>query len=326
MRGGRGPRRAQGVEHEREVAIFDILEENRDVLDALVLELMDKETLDKEEVATVFEALRRRAPRPAWTGSPDRKASHIPPVEIPQAIRAHDADGVIYLGSFSKTFASNGGFVASHDRAIKEYLRYFPSLNASYNVLEDPMLREGIKQFSNWPTIPQLYVKGEFVGGCDIVREMFQDGELLQLWFWRIAGGSEGSVLHHHEEQEQLGMIVRGSLDFRIVATEQTAETIRDAGPDRISGMKEQMADYIRELEENGPESDLEQARLIAAEVASEWDVEELDAGALSVAAFSTLATSAVASAGPTPGSSSSRRLVSFERCQAFICRSNSKI
>jgi monothiol glutaredoxin len=46
------------------------------------------------------------------------------------------------------------------------------------NVLEDDELREGIKSFSNWPTIPQLYVKGEFVGGCDIVREMFQAGEL----------------------------------------------------------------------------------------------------------------------------------------------------
>jgi len=46
------------------------------------------------------------------------------------------------------------------------------------NVLEDADLRDGIKQFSNWPTIPQLYVKGEFVGGCDIVTEMFQSGEL----------------------------------------------------------------------------------------------------------------------------------------------------
>jgi monothiol glutaredoxin len=46
------------------------------------------------------------------------------------------------------------------------------------NVLEDAELREGIKQFSNWPTIPQLYIKGEFVGGCDIVTEMFQSGEL----------------------------------------------------------------------------------------------------------------------------------------------------
>ena len=46
------------------------------------------------------------------------------------------------------------------------------------NVLEDAELREGIKTFSNWPTIPQLYIKGEFVGGCDIVTEMFQTGEL----------------------------------------------------------------------------------------------------------------------------------------------------
>ena len=49
------------------------------------------------------------------------------------------------------------------------------------NVLEDMSIRDGIKSFSNWPTIPQLYVKGEFVGGCDIVREMFQAGELQEL-------------------------------------------------------------------------------------------------------------------------------------------------
>jgi monothiol glutaredoxin len=48
-------------------------------------------------------------------------------------------------------------------------------------VLEDPALRDGIKQFSNWPTIPQLYVKGEFIGGCDIVTEMFQSGELSEM-------------------------------------------------------------------------------------------------------------------------------------------------
>ena len=46
------------------------------------------------------------------------------------------------------------------------------------NVLEDDALREGIKDFSNWPTIPQLYVNGTFVGGCDIIREMFEEGEL----------------------------------------------------------------------------------------------------------------------------------------------------
>jgi monothiol glutaredoxin len=49
------------------------------------------------------------------------------------------------------------------------------------NVLESDELRNGIKTYSNWPTIPQLYVKGEFVGGCDIIREMFQAGELKQL-------------------------------------------------------------------------------------------------------------------------------------------------
>ena len=46
------------------------------------------------------------------------------------------------------------------------------------NVLVDPAIRQGIKDFSNWPTIPQLYIKGEFVGGCDIVKEMFETGEL----------------------------------------------------------------------------------------------------------------------------------------------------
>ncbi len=49
------------------------------------------------------------------------------------------------------------------------------------NVLEDAGLRDGIKEFSNWPTIPQLYIKGEFVGGCDIVREMYEAGELQQM-------------------------------------------------------------------------------------------------------------------------------------------------
>ena len=49
------------------------------------------------------------------------------------------------------------------------------------DVLADPAIRQGIKEFSSWPTIPQLYVKGEFVGGCDIIREMFQHGELQTL-------------------------------------------------------------------------------------------------------------------------------------------------
>ena len=51
----------------------------------------------------------------------------------------------------------------------------------SINVLEDNKIREGIKIFSDWPTIPQLYIKGEFIGGCDIVREMYENGELSEL-------------------------------------------------------------------------------------------------------------------------------------------------
>ena len=51
----------------------------------------------------------------------------------------------------------------------------------AFDVLADDRLRQGVKEFSNWPTVPQLYVKGEFVGGCDIVREMYQSGELAEL-------------------------------------------------------------------------------------------------------------------------------------------------
>ena len=57
-------------------------------------------------------------------------------------------------------------------------------LNANFkgvNVLENQNLRQGIKDFSDWPTIPQLYVKGEFIGGCDIVKDMFEKGELKKL-------------------------------------------------------------------------------------------------------------------------------------------------
>ncbi len=78
---------------------FDILEENRDVLDTLVLELLDKETLDKAQIAQIFAALRMRPERPAWTGSPDRRPSEIPAVEIPQEIRARAAAQSAALGS-----------------------------------------------------------------------------------------------------------------------------------------------------------------------------------------------------------------------------------
>ena len=64
---------------------------------------------------------------------------------------------------------------------VVQILNYLGVPYKGVNVLEDASLRDGIKAYSNWPTIPQLYVKGEFVGGCDIAREMFQAGELQQL-------------------------------------------------------------------------------------------------------------------------------------------------
>jgi monothiol glutaredoxin len=64
---------------------------------------------------------------------------------------------------------------------VVQILNYLGVPYKGVNVLEDESIRQGVKEYSNWPTVPQLYVKGEFVGGCDITREMFQAGELQQL-------------------------------------------------------------------------------------------------------------------------------------------------
>jgi monothiol glutaredoxin len=61
---------------------------------------------------------------------------------------------------------------------VVQILDYLGAPFKGVNVLADAEIRQGIKEFSNWPTIPQLYVKGEFVGGCDIIREMYESGEL----------------------------------------------------------------------------------------------------------------------------------------------------
>lgn len=65
--------------------------------------------------------------------------------------------------------------------AVVQVLTYLGVPFKGINVLEDDEIRQGIKDFSEWPTIPQLYVKGEFIGGCDIVKEMFENGELREL-------------------------------------------------------------------------------------------------------------------------------------------------
>src|SRR3981081_1466240 len=65
--------------------------------------------------------------------------------------------------------------------AVVQILSHMGVKFKGIDVLSDPSVRQGVKEFSNWPTVPQLYVKGEFVGGCDIIREMFETGELKQL-------------------------------------------------------------------------------------------------------------------------------------------------
>ncbi|HVZ02476.1 MAG TPA: Grx4 family monothiol glutaredoxin [Dongiaceae bacterium] len=65
--------------------------------------------------------------------------------------------------------------------AVVQVLSHIGVKFKGIDILTDPSLRQGIKEFSQWPTIPQLYVKGEFIGGCDIVREMFQTGELQEV-------------------------------------------------------------------------------------------------------------------------------------------------
>tara|TARA_B100000941_G_C28490102_1_gene547383 strand:- start:1110 stop:1421 length:312 start_codon:yes stop_codon:yes gene_type:complete len=65
--------------------------------------------------------------------------------------------------------------------AVSNILKHLNINFKGVNVLEDENLRQGIKNFSDWPTIPQLYIKGEFIGGCDIVKEMFENGELKKM-------------------------------------------------------------------------------------------------------------------------------------------------
>lgn len=87
--------------------------------------------------------------------------------------REIDSDDVVLFMKGTPVFPQCG-FSAS----VVQTLNHLGVAFHSVNVLEDMEIRQGIKEFSNWPTIPQLYVKGEFLGGCDIVREMFESGEL----------------------------------------------------------------------------------------------------------------------------------------------------
>ncbi len=93
---------------------------------------------------------------------------------IDEAIRRDD---VVLFMKGTPTFPQCG-----FSAAVVRILQHMGVPFRAYDVLPDPNLRQGIKEYTNWPTIPQLYVKGEFIGGCDIVREMFESGELRTLF------------------------------------------------------------------------------------------------------------------------------------------------
>jgi monothiol glutaredoxin len=95
---------------------------------------------------------------------------------------AIDADRVVLFMKGSRELPQCG-FSA---RVVQMLDRIVPSY-ATVDVLADPAIRQGIKEFSSWPTIPQLYVAGELIGGCDIVTEMFQNGELQALMREKVA-------------------------------------------------------------------------------------------------------------------------------------------
>ena len=92
---------------------------------------------------------------------------------IDQQVKSND---VVLFMKGTKTFPQCG-----FSGRLVQILDYLGVDYKDVNVLEDMGVRDGIKAYTNWPTIPQLYVKGEFIGGCDIVREMFQAGELQEL-------------------------------------------------------------------------------------------------------------------------------------------------
>ena len=88
-----------------------------------------------------------------------------------------DSNDVVLFMKGSKEMPQCG-----FSNAVVNALSYLDVKFADVDVLQNEEIREGIKVFSDWPTIPQLYVKGEFIGGCDIVKEMFETGELSQLF------------------------------------------------------------------------------------------------------------------------------------------------
>jgi len=88
-----------------------------------------------------------------------------------------NADDIVLFMKGNPSFPQCG-----FSSVVVEILKHMEMPFQSYDVLAEPDIRQGIKDYSEWPTVPQLYVKGEFVGGCDIIKEMFTEGELQALF------------------------------------------------------------------------------------------------------------------------------------------------
>ena len=97
--------------------------------------------------------------------------------KVTKEIKEQISSNKVLLFMKSSPYQPQCGFSA----AVVGVLSHIGVQFKGINVLEDDELRQGIKDFSDWPTIPQLYVKGEFVGGCDIIREMYETGELIEI-------------------------------------------------------------------------------------------------------------------------------------------------
>jgi monothiol glutaredoxin len=110
-------------------------------------------------------------------GRPAGRSQEIEMSDVASRIRDEVSSNDVVLFMKGTPVFPQCGFSA----AVVEVLDHMGVRFKGVNVLVDPEIREGIKAYSDWPTIPQLYVKGEFVGGCDIVREMYSTGELHQL-------------------------------------------------------------------------------------------------------------------------------------------------
>jgi monothiol glutaredoxin len=98
-------------------------------------------------------------------------------MDVSERIHQEVSDNPVVLYMKGTPVFPQCGFSA----AVVQILSHIGVKFKGIDVLADPEIRQGIKEFSNWPTIPQLYVKGEFIGGCDIIREMYETGELQQV-------------------------------------------------------------------------------------------------------------------------------------------------